>query len=131
MTDILVNLRKNGFSVQLNGEKISCKRRALQPLPPKTLQYLKDQTGRQKPDIVAALRLDMEAIKHEIGEQEMQSFIDKGICLSGWIICHLSKGGRVARRIGTLSPIGYGKNDRAAMADLWKKESLQSRNTTT
>jgi hypothetical protein len=131
MTDILVSLRNNGFNVQLMGEKISCTRNGLPALDPDILQNLKAQTIHQKDEIVTALQQDMQALKADIGEQEMQTLLDKKSSLSGWIICLPAREGKIARRTGTLSPIGYGKNDTAAMADLWKKESLQTRNTTT
>jgi len=131
MTDILVTLRNNGFNVQLKGGKISCTRNGLPALRPDVLQDLKAQTANQKDGIVTALQQDTQALKQDIGEQNMQTLLDKGISLSGWIIRLPMKGGKTARRTGSLSPIGQGRTDTAAMADLQKKESLQNRNTTT
>jgi hypothetical protein len=131
MTDIMVELRNNGFNVQLKGDKVSCTHKDFSGVNPDILRKLKAQTACQKAQIVDAIQQDMQALKQDIGEQQMQTLLDKKVSLSGWIIFLPVREGKVARRTGTLSPIGYGKNDTTAMADLWKKESLQSRNTTT
>jgi len=132
-SDPLVAFQALGYKVYLSDEKIRFAFNGSELPDEETVRTILAQMRECKPEILKALRSDL---KHFAGDwmlgrdkskeqrkQELNENLKKMLCPpAGWITTNPEMEGYIARRTGSISPVGCGCSEQKAIQDLKNKE---------